>query len=74
MVNPYHLSLRSFDLILNPHDHLLNPHQTPSKWMQVPVGLYGPLIDAHFFVAPAQTAARERTQEVEMLGTMELFM
>ena len=25
-------------------------------------------------VAPAQTAARERTQEVEMLGTMELFM
>lgn len=42
--------------------------------MQVPVGLYGPLIDAHFFVAPAQTAARERTQEVEMLGTMELFM
>ena len=25
-------------------------------------------------VASAQTAARERTQEVEMLGTMELFM
>ena len=47
MVNPYHRSLRSFDLILNPHDNWLNPHQNASKWMQVPVGLYGPLIDAH---------------------------